>query len=121
MRGGSYYNAGLGFKQRLGEKENSFLFLLSFIYLFLGGVLICVDNIVWCLLFPPGASCLSFRSVKSIGFQGCQIPRGKIKSDPNPNLQGAVRRITTDFSMASCEDLVSKFGVSYFYPLNVVV
>lgn len=44
----------------------------------------------WFLL---GASCLSFRSVKSIGLRRCKIPRGKIKSDPNPNPRGLVRKM----------------------------
>lgn len=43
--------------------------------------------------FPLGASCLSFTSVKSIGLWRCKIPRGKIKSDPNPNPRGLVRNM----------------------------
>lgn len=43
--------------------------------------------------FPLGASCLSFGSVKSIGFWRCKIPRGKIKSDPDPNPHGLVRNM----------------------------
>lgn len=39
------------------------------------------------------ASCLSFRTVKSIGLWRCKIPRGKIKSDPNPNPHGLVRNM----------------------------
>lgn len=41
--------------------------------------------------YPLGASCLSFRSVKSIGLRSCRIPRGEIKSDPNPDPRGLVR------------------------------
>lgn len=40
---------------------------------------------------PPGAGCPSLRSVKSMGPGRCSIPRGGIKSDPNPDPSGLVR------------------------------
>lgn len=71
------------------------------------------------LLFPPGASCLSFRSVKSIEFQGCKIPRGKIKSDPNPNPRGAGKIVTFPWQVAKIR--FQNLGSLFFFPLNVAV
>ena len=39
---------------------------------------------------PLRAGCLSCRSVKSTGLRRCKIPKGRIKSDPNPNPHGLV-------------------------------